>query len=72
MNPGPEGDALYLDQILELIQLIRASLADTEEAAFVLDRTKGDATALRLGSIGEAGRKLSEELQARHPQIEWR
>ena len=72
MNAGPEADALYLDQIVELIQLFRESLVGTDEAGFLLDRTKGDATALRLGAIGEASRKLSEELQERHPEIEWR
>jgi uncharacterized protein with HEPN domain len=72
MNAGPEADALYLDQIVELIQLVRESLQETGEAEFLLDRTTGDATALRLGAIGEASRKLSEELQQRHPEIEWR
>lgn len=72
MDAGPEADALYLDQIVELIQLIRESLAGIDESEFLLDRTKGDATALRLGAIGEASRKLSDELRERHPAIEWR
>ena len=72
MTPGPEGDALHLDHIVELIDLIGDSLARSTEADFLADRTKGDATALRLGSIGEASRKLSEELRSRHPEIEWR
>ena len=72
MNPGPEADALYLDQIVEPIQLIRETLSDTDERQFLLDRTKGDVTALRLGAIGEASRNLSAELRARHPAIEWR
>jgi len=71
MNAGPEADALYLDQIVELIQLIRDSLAGTDEADFLLDRTKGDATALRLGAIGEASHKLSNELRKRHPAMAW-
>jgi uncharacterized protein with HEPN domain len=72
MNSGPEADALYLDQVVELVQLIRDSLAGTDEAEFLSDRLKGDATALRLGAIGEASRKLSDELRARHPEIDWR
>lgn len=72
MNSGPEADALYLDQIIEVIQLIRESLAGTDEEEFLADRLKGDATALRLGAIGEASRKLSDELRARHQEIEWR
>lgn len=72
MNAGPEADALYLDQIVELIQLIRESLAGSSEEEFLIDRTKGDATALRLGAIGEASRNLSDELRGRHQEIEWR
>jgi uncharacterized protein with HEPN domain len=72
MNSGPEADALYLDQIVELIQLIRESIAGTDEGEFLGDRLKGDATALRLGAIGEARRKLSGQLRVRHPEIEWR
>lgn len=72
MNSGPDADALYLDQIVEVIQLIRESLAETDEEEFLADRLKGDATALRLGAIGEASRKLSDELRARHQGIEWR
>lgn len=72
MEAGPEADILYLDQIVELIDLIRASLAGSDEAEFLVDRTKGDATALRLGAIGEASRKLSVELRGRHVEIEWR
>ncbi|MGZ8284215.1 MAG: HepT-like ribonuclease domain-containing protein [Allosphingosinicella sp.] len=72
MKAGPEADSLYLDQIVELIQLIRDNLAGIDGDGFLADRTKGDATALRLGPIGEASRKLSQELQERHPEIEWR
>ena len=71
MTPGPEANALYLDQILEIIQLIRESLAGSKEEDFLANRDKGDATALRLSAIGELSRKLSEELRCRHPQIPW-
>jgi uncharacterized protein with HEPN domain len=72
MKPGPDGDALHLDRIVEAIELIRHSLVGVVRAAFLEDRTKGDATAPRLAPIGEAGRKLSEELRAGHPDIAWR
>ncbi|HEX8621983.1 MAG TPA: HepT-like ribonuclease domain-containing protein [Allosphingosinicella sp.] len=71
MKPGPEADALYLDLIVEIIQLIRESLAGIREEEFLADRDKGDATALRLSAIGELSRKLSEDLRSRHPQIPW-
>ncbi|HEY0413481.1 MAG TPA: HepT-like ribonuclease domain-containing protein [Allosphingosinicella sp.] len=71
MNAGPEADPLYLDQIVELIALIRGSLAGIDEDDFLRNRMMGDATALRLGAIGEATRKLSNELRERHREIEW-
>ena len=72
MTPGPEGNALHLDRIVEAIDLVRSSLAGVDRERFLADRTVGDATALRLAAIGEASRKLSEELRARHPHIAWR
>ncbi|TMJ18898.1 MAG: DUF86 domain-containing protein [Alphaproteobacteria bacterium] len=72
MKASPEADSLYLDRIVELIQLIRESLAGVNEGQFLQDRMAGDATALRLGAIGEASRRLSEDLRTRHPEVEWR
>jgi uncharacterized protein with HEPN domain len=72
MKPSPEGDGLHLDQIVEVIELIKSTLADTDRNGFLADRTKGDATALRLAAIGESSRKLSDELRARHSDIDWR
>ena len=71
MTPSPEGDPLHLDRIVELVELIRHVVLGTERDAFVADRDKGDAVALRLAAIGEASRKLSEAVRARHPEIEW-
>jgi len=71
MRPGPDGDALYLDMILEIIERIQGSLDGLDPKSFAEDRDKADATALRLSAIGEIGRKLSEELRARHPEIDW-
>lgn len=71
MKPGPEADPLYLARILEIIQLIRESLAEVSEGDFLRDRDKADATALRLSAIGEFSRKLSEELRSRQSQIAW-
>ena len=71
MKPGPEADPLYLDKILEIIQLIQNSLAATAKSDFLANRDKADATALILSAIGEFSRKLSEELRSRHPRIPW-
>lgn len=71
MNAGPEADGLYLDRIIELVTLNRRTLTGVSRTAFLDDRTLGDATALRLGAIGEISRKLSAELKARHPAVPW-
>jgi uncharacterized protein with HEPN domain len=71
MKPGPEADPLYLDKILEIIQLVRASLTGLHQADFIADRDKADATALRLSAIGEFSWNLSIELRSRHPEIPW-
>ena len=72
MRQAPEADALHLDRIVEIIELIRKSIAGIEEADFLANREKGNATALRLSPVGELSRKLSEELRSRHPHIPWR
>ena len=71
MNSGPEADGLYLDQIIELVTLIRTDLQNVPQADFLRNRTLGDATALRLGAIGELSRKLSSDLKARNPEVPW-
>jgi len=71
MKPGPEADPLYLDNIVDLILLVREGIAGVQEAECLADRTKGDATALRLAAIEEFSRKLSNELKARHKEIAW-
>ncbi len=71
MKTGPEADGLYLDRIVELVMLIRDSLAGVGEADFLSDRTLGDATALRLGAIGELSRKLSTDVKTRQGAVPW-
>jgi uncharacterized protein with HEPN domain len=71
MNAGPEADGLYLDRIVEVVTLIRHALDSVSEPQFLGNRTLGDATALRLGAIGEISRKLSPDLKARNPNVPW-
>lgn len=71
MAPGPEADPLYLDQMLRLMDLVTRSLEGSSLELFLSDRDKADATALRLGAIGELSRKLSPDLRLRHPGIDW-
>ena len=71
MAPGPEADGLYLESILELIDLIESSLTGLDQASFLASRDKIDLTAFRLFQIGELTNKLSHEPKRRHPEIAW-
>lgn len=72
MAPGPEADGLYLARILELIELINASLAALGEADFIASRDTIGLAAFRLAQIGELTNKLSKDVQQRHPEIAWK
>ena len=71
MAPGPEADGLYLERILETIDLVQSSLEAVDEADFRTDRDKIDLTAFRLFQIGELTNKLSQDVKQRHPEIAW-
>jgi uncharacterized protein with HEPN domain len=71
MAPEPEADGLYLEQILELIDLIETSLGGADQASFLASRDKVDVTAFRLFQIGELTNKLSKGPKQRHPEIAW-
>jgi uncharacterized protein with HEPN domain len=64
-------DWFHLRQILRLIAHIDRRLDDIEERAFAADEDEVDLTAYRLQMIGESARKLSDELKARNPKIDW-
>ena len=63
---------LYLDDILEAIHQIRTYLADQNEEAFTKDRKTQDAVIRNLEIIGEAARKLPEQIQNGESEIDWR
>ena len=71
MAPGSEADGLYLERILEMIDLIETSLVQIDEPSFLADRDKLDLTAFRLFQIGELTHKLSKDAKQRHPEIAW-
>ena len=64
-------DDLNLDQIVELVDHIQRRLEHMSQKHFMADRDEIDLSAFRLSAIGEASRKLSDPLKARHPQINW-
>lgn len=68
---GEARDRAHLEQIVELADLIARRLEGLTSERFGADRDEVDLTAYRLSAIGEATRKLSNQLKSRHPSIPW-
>ena len=60
-----------LELILELIDHVERRTDGMARAKFVADKDEVDLTAFRLAAIGEEANKLSHEIKARNPSIEW-
>jgi uncharacterized protein with HEPN domain len=64
-------DRVYLRHILECIRRIEEDTAGGKNA-FLSSHTLQDAVLRNLQTLAESTQRLSENLKARHPQIEWR
>jgi uncharacterized protein with HEPN domain len=64
-------DKLYLLHISECIEKIEKYTLSGREAFFVDDKTK-DAVIRNLQTMAESAKKTSDDLKAKHPEIEWR
>ena len=71
MDEG-QRDAELLALILELAAMIDRRLGPISREKFEDDHDEIDLTSFRLAHIGEASRKLSDALKARHPEIAWK
>ncbi len=67
-----ERDCHVLDVMLRLIGRLQERTEMIDKDRFVLDPNEVDLTALRLAARAEQGRKLSEELKLRYPDVPWR
>ncbi len=65
-------DASRLALIVKLIDLSRADLVGTDQAAFERDQRLIDATAHRVMHIGENAMRLGVAIRARHSELPWR
>lgn len=61
----------HLEDILEAAEKARSFTADMSYDAFVEDDKTVFAVIRALEVIGEATKRLPEDLRARHPQVSW-
>ncbi len=63
---------VYLDDILEAIDLIGQYVHDISEVPFSRDKQLQDAVIRRLVIIGEAAGKIPTDIQRQAPEVPWR
>jgi len=68
----PRDSRVYLEDILEATRKITAYTESLSKAAFLEDEKTLDAVVRNLEVIGEAVKKLPEDLRAKHPALEWK
>lgn len=64
-------DRLYLIHILECIERVERYTSEGRQA-FLDDTKTQDATVRNLQVLAESTKRISEELKAAHPEVEWR
>ena len=67
----PRDYKLYLEDILESIEKISCYINGMDLETFSGDKKTIDAVAMNLAIIGEASRKIPDELRTKYPDIEW-
>jgi uncharacterized protein with HEPN domain len=65
-------DNVYLQDILENINILEKFLNGVSQAEFFTNLEKQFATARALEIIGEASGKLSADFRDAHPEVDWR
>ncbi|RVT93927.1 DUF86 domain-containing protein [Sphingomonas crocodyli] len=65
-------DVDHLETMLELIAHLERRTQPLSLSDFEDDEDEVDLAAFRVGHIGEESSKLSPEIKARHPEIDWK
>lgn len=65
-------DEALLEELTELIRRIETSVAGKSLADVLADADCYDANTFRLAAIGETSARLSDDLKARHGELNWR
>ena len=68
----PRDSRVYLEDILEATRKITAYTGSLSKPAFLEDEKTVDAVVRNLEVIGEAVKKLPEDLRAQHSAVEWK
>jgi uncharacterized protein with HEPN domain len=68
----PRDYKVYLDDIIEAAEHIEKYTSGLSLEAFSKDRKTRDAVLYNLQVVGEAIKKVPEEVRSRHPDIEWK
>ena len=68
----PRDFKVYLEDILEATRKITAYTGSLSKSAFLEDEKTIDAVVRNLEVIGEAVKKLPENLRAQHSAVEWK
>jgi len=63
---------VYLRDILEAINRIREYTREMDESGFQADKLRQDAVIRNLEVLGEAAKRIPEDIRRRHPGVEWR
>jgi uncharacterized protein with HEPN domain len=72
MSPSTRDWRLYADDIIESCGKIRRFIAGMTYEAFVADERTLDAVIWNIEVIGEAAKKLPDDIIAQAPEVEWR
>ena len=65
-------DAVYLIDIIEAAKLVMSYVTEKSKEDFLADSQCQDAVIRRLEIIGEAARRISEEIRIQHASIPWK
>jgi uncharacterized protein with HEPN domain len=68
----PRDYSVYLQDILEAVRKIRAYTAGLSLESFGRDSKTLDAVVRNLEVIGEAAKKIPEEMRAQVPEVDWK
>jgi uncharacterized protein with HEPN domain len=72
MTPGEPRDAVTLLDLIQACSRIIAFTSGIDKSKFESDQQLTSAVSFQIAILGEAVKRLSVDLQSRHPEIAWR